>query len=296
MNLFEIILRDPKPEPWAEGDNIPWNEPGFSERMLKEHLNQDHDLASRRMEKIRQHVDWLAQDVLEHTGLSGGTQARILDLGCGPGLYCQLLARLGHTCTGIDFSPASIEYALQQAAAEGLSIDYRLDDLRMADYGPDGTYDMVMLIYGELNVFKPADARKILLKAFAALKPGGRMVLEPSRLENVIAIGKEPSSWWSSTQGLFGDQPHVVLTESFWDKDTQTATKRFFRVDASTATMSRFASTQQAYTKAEYASLLAACGFSDMVFTPGLGIPASADDTGGQFWGIIAHKRLDQPD
>jgi predicted TPR repeat methyltransferase len=36
---------------------------------------------------------------------------RILDLGCGPGLYTQRLASLGHTCVGIDISPASIAYA-----------------------------------------------------------------------------------------------------------------------------------------------------------------------------------------
>ena len=27
MSLLEIIQRDPSPEPWVEGDNIPWNEP-----------------------------------------------------------------------------------------------------------------------------------------------------------------------------------------------------------------------------------------------------------------------------
>ena len=32
---------------WAGRYKIPWDEPGFSRRMLKEHLNQAHDLASR---------------------------------------------------------------------------------------------------------------------------------------------------------------------------------------------------------------------------------------------------------
>lgn len=36
-----------------------------------------------------------------------GNPTRILDLGCGPGLYTSRLARLGHCCVGIDFS----EYA-----------------------------------------------------------------------------------------------------------------------------------------------------------------------------------------
>ena len=38
--LMEIVERHKRPAPWTEGDNIPWNEPGFSERMLAEHLSQ----------------------------------------------------------------------------------------------------------------------------------------------------------------------------------------------------------------------------------------------------------------
>ena len=46
MKIIDIIKRTPTPEPWVEGDKIPWNDPDFSERMLREHLTQDHDLAS----------------------------------------------------------------------------------------------------------------------------------------------------------------------------------------------------------------------------------------------------------
>jgi hypothetical protein len=64
MQLIEVVRRTPVPEPWAEGDTIPWNEPGFSARMLKEHFNQDHDAASRRTEKIERHVSWIHSQVL----------------------------------------------------------------------------------------------------------------------------------------------------------------------------------------------------------------------------------------
>ena len=40
MWLSEIIERSSVPVPWAEGENIPWNDPGFSKRMLDEHLSQ----------------------------------------------------------------------------------------------------------------------------------------------------------------------------------------------------------------------------------------------------------------
>jgi hypothetical protein len=38
MDLSNLIERTPVPVPWAEGEKIPWHEPGFSQRMLREHL------------------------------------------------------------------------------------------------------------------------------------------------------------------------------------------------------------------------------------------------------------------
>jgi hypothetical protein len=105
VNLIEIVDRDPAPVPWAEGDNIPWNDPAFSARMLQEHLSQEHDAASRRWGKIDAQVAWI------HEHLLGGKPTRILDLGCGPGLYASRLARLGHSCVGIDWGPADKAHA-----------------------------------------------------------------------------------------------------------------------------------------------------------------------------------------
>ncbi len=113
MELIELIRRPRTPEPWAEGEKIPWSDPGFSQRMLNEHLSQAHDAASRRFEIIDQQVEWIHHQVLK------GKPGRVLDLGCGPGLYTSRLAKLGHACTGIDFSPASIAYARQQAGVRG---------------------------------------------------------------------------------------------------------------------------------------------------------------------------------
>ena len=87
MDLQELLKREP-PKPWSHGGKIPWHEPGFSERMLREHLSQDHDLASRRSAKIDAQVEWLSQEILPD-------RASVLDLGCGPGLYTSRLASLG---------------------------------------------------------------------------------------------------------------------------------------------------------------------------------------------------------
>ena len=57
MNLLDLLQRTSPPAPWAEGDKIPWHDPDFSRRMLREHLSQAHDAASRRSIIIDEHVE-----------------------------------------------------------------------------------------------------------------------------------------------------------------------------------------------------------------------------------------------
>ena len=152
MHLADLLTRRLPPAPWSEGDNIPWHEPGFSARMLAEHLSQDHDAASRRATTIERQAAWIHRSVL------GGKPARVLDLGCGPGLYTSRLARLGHTCVGIDYSPASIAHARAEATAQHLACHYHHVDIRDADYGTG--FGLALLIFGELNVFSRPDAAR----------------------------------------------------------------------------------------------------------------------------------------
>ena len=52
-------------------------------------------------------------------------ELRILDIGCGGGLVCEPLCRLGARVTGIDAAAESIHVAKAHAAEMGLDIDYR---------------------------------------------------------------------------------------------------------------------------------------------------------------------------
>ncbi len=260
--LTNLVHRTKPPVPWTEGETIPWNDPGFSRRMLLEHLSQAHDAASRRFEIIDKHVAFIAGLLPEDR------PARILDLGCGPGLYAQRLAGLGYEVTGIDFSPASIAYAREQAGNAGLTIRYDLQDLRNAEYGAG--YDLAMLIFGEFNVFKPADARLILQKIYAALADCGRLVLEPHPFAAIRKTGEEPLGWFTAERGLFSEKPHLYLEESFWDADRAASTTRFYIVDLETGEVEQHSASMQAYTDEEYAALLAESGFKEIEFLPSL--------------------------
>jgi 8-oxo-dGTP pyrophosphatase MutT (NUDIX family) len=262
MNMLDLIQRTNPPKSWEEGDNIPWNEPEFSQRMLSEHLSQAHDAASRRVEIIDRQVIWIHQVVL------GGKPSKVLDLGCGPGLYASRLARLGHACTGIDFSPASIRYARETASQNGLNINYCEGDLRQTDYGEG--FDLVMLIFGEFNVFCMQDANLILAKAWGALKPTRNLLLEAHTFAAVQGIGTEPGSWSAAHSGLFSARPHLLLEESFWDDTQQASTRRYFVMDGDSGNLTRYAASYQAYSNDGYRSLLEGNGFGKIIFYPSL--------------------------
>ena len=280
MNFFDIIQRMPTPAPWAEGDKIPWNDPDFSRRMLREHLSQAHDAASRRSIIIDEHVEWIHRAVLNHR------PSRVLDLGCGPGLYSSRLAQHGHTCVGIDFGPASIAYAREVAQAQQLTCDYRLEDVRHADYGTG--YDLAMFIFGELNPFRPEDAQRILQKAHTALNEDGHLLLEVSTFEAVQRQGHQRATWYTLEQGLFSDRPHMILFESFWDEAQTVAIERFYVVDAETAEVTSHSISTQAYTEEQYRYLIQSAGFTDIMFYPSL--IGQSDERQKDFIAIVARK------
>jgi len=256
MQLDDIIRRATPPVPWAEGGTVPWSDPDFSRRMLAEHFSQEHDMASRRTETIDAHVVWI------HAELLAAQPSRVLDLGCGPGLYMERLASRGHTPTGVDYSPASVAHARKTAEREGLPVTVIEGDMRRTEFG--GPYELAMLIAGELNVFRPEEAQGIVRRAAEALVPGGRFLIEVSTYESTQRGGHSRQRWYGMDSGLWSDDPHVVLEESFWDEQTETAIARWFIVDTESGGVERHTATYQAYTGDGYRELLSAAGLENV--------------------------------
>ena len=276
IELIDMVHREMVPKPWAEGEKIPWDDPAFSRRMLKEHLSQKHDAASRRIPIIKKHVDWIHSFVLNQK------PSRILDLGCGPGLYSARLASLGHVCHGIDFGPASIEYAVEHAPE---NCSYTLGDIRATDFGSG--YDLVMFIFGEFNVFKPKDAKLILRKVYTTLNPNGKILLEPQTFDAVYGIGNQPATWYSAENELFADVPHLCLMEPFWNEEQAVAIERFYIVDAAGGEVTRYSASTQAYENEQLVAMLENAGFHEPDVFPAL---TGAPDDQGEMFVLLAQK------
>ncbi len=210
-------------------------------------------MASRRVEWIDKQVAWIHETILS------GQSSRILDLGCGPGFYSHRLTMLGHRCHGIDFGPASIEYA-NQNNPNSSRCEFVLGDIRRIDFG--GSYDLAMILFGELNVFPPEEALAILHKAHASLSRGGWLIVEPQTPDAVEHSGRAEPSEFSCETGLFSDKPHRCRTENQWLDKQQVAVQVFHVTELDTDTTRTFRSTTKAWSDDDLQALLSEAGFS----------------------------------
>jgi 2-polyprenyl-6-hydroxyphenyl methylase / 3-demethylubiquinone-9 3-methyltransferase len=97
---------------------------------------------------------------------------RILDIGCGAGILCEPLTRLGASVVGVDPAEPNIAAARLHAAAGGLAIDYRAATAEtLADAGE--RFDMVLAMEVVEHV---ADLAAFVRCCAGMVKPGGLMV------------------------------------------------------------------------------------------------------------------------
>jgi 2-polyprenyl-6-hydroxyphenyl methylase / 3-demethylubiquinone-9 3-methyltransferase len=97
---------------------------------------------------------------------------RLLDIGCGAGLLCEPLARLGAQVIGIDPSASNIAAAKAHADKGLLSIDYRCTTVEAMD--PRERFDIVLAMEVIEHV---KDVGAFLNRCAGMLKPGGLMVV-----------------------------------------------------------------------------------------------------------------------
>ena len=144
-----------------------WWDPKGSSAML-------HRLNPVRLGFIRANVDrhWRV-DGASIRPLAGKSA---LDVGCGAGLLCEPLARLGAQVTGVEAAPENVAAAQAHAAGSGLAIEYHAGELATL---PAATFDLVTCLEVIEHV---ADKRAFIGGLAARLAPGGLMILStPNR-------------------------------------------------------------------------------------------------------------------
>jgi 2-polyprenyl-6-hydroxyphenyl methylase/3-demethylubiquinone-9 3-methyltransferase len=97
---------------------------------------------------------------------------RVLDIGCGAGLLCEPLSRLGAQVIGIDPSQSNIAAAKLHADKSHLPIDYRCTTVEEID--PRERFDIVLAMEVVEHV---TDVGVFLKRCASMLKPNGLMVV-----------------------------------------------------------------------------------------------------------------------
>jgi ubiquinone/menaquinone biosynthesis C-methylase UbiE len=106
--------------------------------------------------------------------------AGVLEVAPGPGYLAIEMARLARfQVTGLDISRTMVEIARENAAASGVSVDFRHGDATEMPF-PDGSVDLIVCQAAFKNLKRPVSA---LNEMHRVLRPGGRAVIQDLRKE-----------------------------------------------------------------------------------------------------------------
>lgn len=166
--------------------------------------------------------------------------ARVLDVGCGPGWTSAFFARMGYRVTGLDIASDMITLAARRAEREGVSAQTAFFVGDSEQFGLAPAFDAVV-VYDTLH--HTQDERAVLANCYGALKPGGKLILAepgwiherraaavtaelgvtergltPRQLKRTLrAVGFRLVRHYVQTRRPFMDSPVAALTQAFYD-------------------------------------------------------------------------------
>ena len=112
----------------------------------------------------------------------------LVDIGCGGGLLCEPMARLGFQVTGVDASEGGVGAARAHAEAVGLEIDYRVSTAEALLSEGAGPFDLVLNMEVIEHV---ADPGSFLRDTARLIAPGGLMIVATlNRTAKAFALAK----------------------------------------------------------------------------------------------------------
>lgn len=204
--LTQIQKWSCKPQLYEPGEPKFWDDPHISKSMLEAHLDPSHDAASRKPETIDRTIEHLLSSGLLKPGF------KVLDLGCGPGLYAERLCKAGMKVTGLDISQRSLDYARKHADAAGCEINYVCMNFFDMDYINE--FDAVMQVYGEMCVFSDKNRDLLLDKIYKALKKDGIFIFDVTTRAERMKYGLK-NGWYASNGGFWRPGKHILLEQGF---------------------------------------------------------------------------------
>ncbi|MHC5216622.1 class I SAM-dependent methyltransferase [Enterococcus sp. LJL128] len=194
------------PQAYEKGNGNIWTDSYISQQLLTAHLDPDFDGASRKAAFIDASADWIEKE------FPVKQFSKVIDFGCGPGLYAERLAKREYQVTGIDFSRRSITKGQRRAEEQRLGIKYI--QANYLEWQPSTAYDLALFIYCDYGALNEEERRKILAVIFDSLNEGGQLLMDNFTI-NQLAEVQEESQWsyWGESS-FWSDGEHIVLSRT----------------------------------------------------------------------------------
>ncbi|HEY3337434.1 MAG TPA: methyltransferase domain-containing protein [Propionicimonas sp.] len=233
-----------------------WDDDHISGQMLRFHLDPVAEPASRAHAFIDRSVDWL----IPNLGLGAGS--RLVDLGCGPGLYANRLAARGVQVLGIDVSRRSLAFAREVARDRSLPAAFRQGNYLTCDLGAD--QDAAILIYEDYCALSPGQRALLLSRVHAALRPGGLLAFDVTAAPRFDQYREEVVREPDLMGGFWAEPPYVGTHETWTYPDLRLVLDRYL-IETVTGTRC-FWNWMQCLWPEEVAAEVAAAGFGEPEF------------------------------
>ncbi|MEM7333340.1 MAG: methyltransferase domain-containing protein [Chloroflexota bacterium] len=164
-------------------------------------------------ERTQMEVDF----VLAQLALPAGSA--ILDVGCGFGRHAIELARRGFQITAVDPASAMIERGRADAQKAGVEVDFKQVAGEQLVF--ENQFDAAIALFttiGQLSA-QAGNSSQALKPIYAALKPGGQLIVEVPQMDTAVKNLKPFDQFGSEAQG--------TRIEREFDAQTQIVTEKF---------------------------------------------------------------------
>lgn len=208
ITMYEKVINYLKSKPplYEPSTASFWDDENISKYMLDAHLNPNIEAASRQLDYINKSVEWICS-MFDNT--SG---KKLLDLGCGPGIYAELFSEAGFEVTGIDFSRRSIEYAIKNSEINSKNINYIYKNYLDIEYSNE--FDLITLIYCDFGVLSPNERSILLNKIKNALKQDGILILDAFTQNKLTDIPEKQDLYYADDE-FWCAKPHVCIQRNY---------------------------------------------------------------------------------
>jgi len=230
--------------------DVLWTDKHISNSMLDAHLDERYDAASRTIQKRTEIINWINSNIKP--------QSKIIDLGCGPGLYAHELGKSGHNVLGIDFNKTSIDYAIKSKSIKGV-VEYKYCNYIQDSI--EGKYNAAMMIYCDFGALIPDEQKLLLNRLDNILENDGVFIFDVFGKEE-MKKQKEKRNWYiSQGNDFWSKEPYLYMEETKNFEKENTSGRRHYLVNQVNHEIKEYISWDQYYDEGSIKKLMLENGF-----------------------------------